>query len=118
MSPLQFELEALFVEPVHIGSGIGRALITHAKNFIAESGGSTLIIQGDPNAERFYRAVGAQLIGKKESASIPGRFLPMLLIEIAGDEDTRTITLESESLDLKRRPNRSISPIIALQKDW
>lgn len=105
LSPLQFELEALFVDPVHIGSGIGRALITHAKNFIAESGESTLLIQGEPNAEGFYRAVGAQLIGKKESASIPGRFLPMFSIEIAGDEDTRTISLESESLDLKQRPN-------------
>ena len=82
LSPLQFELEALFVDPVHIGSGVGRVLMTHAKNFIAASGGSTLLIQGDPNADGFYRAVGAQLIGKKESASIPGRFLPMFLIEI------------------------------------
>ncbi|MDJ0703904.1 MAG: GNAT family N-acetyltransferase [Leptolyngbyaceae cyanobacterium MO_188.B28] len=92
LSLLQFELEALFVEPVHMGLGIGRALMTHAKNFIAESGGSTLLIQGDPNAEGFYRALGAQLIGKKESASIPGRFLPMFLIEVSGGEDTRIIT--------------------------
>jgi len=83
LSPLQFELEALFVEPVAIGSGVGRALISHAKSYIGVCGGGTLSIQGDPNAEGFYRAVGAQLIGRRESASIPGRLLPMFSIEVA-----------------------------------
>ena len=48
----EFELEALFVEPKYIGSGIGRALITHATNYAAAFGGDTLIIQCDPNAEK------------------------------------------------------------------
>lgn len=107
LSPLQFELEALFVNPRDMGLGIGRALIDHAKNFIAASGGGTLLIQGDPNAEEFYRAVGAQPIGEKESASIPGRFLPMLLIKIDKDEDVRAASSEPESLDLKPQPNSS-----------
>ena len=85
LSLFQFELDALFVEPVRMGSGIGRRLIAHAKHHVALCGGKTLIVQGDPNAEGFYRAVGAQCLGTRESASIPGRFLPMFLIEIAGD---------------------------------
>lgn len=105
LSPLQFELEALFVDPVHIGSGIGRALITHARDFIGESGGRSLIIQGDPNAEEFYLAVGAQLIGEKESDSIPGRFLLIFRMEIAESGDTRTVNLESETLEFRQRPN-------------
>lgn len=80
LSAAEFELEALFVEPRYIGSGIGRALITHAKKRAETAGGRTLIIQGDPNAENFYRAAGGRLTGKRESASIPGRFLPIFKI--------------------------------------
>ena len=83
LSPLRFELDALFVDPMYIGSGIGRALMSHARDFVAESGGREILIQGDPNAEEFYRAVGAYIIGHKESASIPGRLLPMFLLEVS-----------------------------------
>ncbi|MEO0986259.1 MAG: GNAT family N-acetyltransferase [Cyanobacteria bacterium J06639_14] len=82
LSNSQFELEALFVDPIHMGSGIGRTLMTHAKHHIAACGGTTLMIQGDPNAAGFYRAVGAQPIGDRESASIPGRLLPVFSLEI------------------------------------
>jgi len=75
-----FELEALFVEPNFIGQGIGKALITHAKKIASDFGASTIFIQGDPNAKRFYQAAGGTLIGEKESASIPGRFLPTFKI--------------------------------------
>jgi len=85
LSAAEFELEALFVEPRHIGSGIGRALITHAKKRAETAGGHTLVIQGDPNAENFYRAAGGKLTGRRESASIPGRFLPIFEICLAGD---------------------------------
>ena len=80
LSGEEFELEALFVEPKHIGSGVGRALIGHAKNRAAANGGRTLIIQGDPHAEKFYRAAGGKRTGERESASIPGRFLPVFSI--------------------------------------
>ena len=82
LSSSTFELDALFVDPAHIGSGVGRVLMTHAKTYIATQGGMTLIIQSDPNAEGFYRAMGGQLIGKRESDSIAGRFLSVLSIEV------------------------------------
>ncbi len=85
LSASEFELEALFVEPKHIGSGIGRALITQAKKRAATAGGRTLLVQGDPHAENFYRAAGGRLTGRRESASIPGRFLPIFEICLAGD---------------------------------
>jgi len=37
-----FELDALFVEPKHIGTGIGRTLMDHAKKRVLASGGSGL----------------------------------------------------------------------------
>ena len=98
LSVLQFELEALFVDPLHIGTGVGRMLITHAKHYVAASGGKTLMIQSDPHAERFYRMAGAQRLGRQESASIPGRFLPMLAIDIAGSMDNASASwLKNES---------------------
>lgn len=76
-----FELEALFVAPAHIGTGLGRRLMTHATDEVRRRGGKSLLIQSDPNAEAFYRAAGARRIDQKESASIPGRLLPVLVIE-------------------------------------
>ena len=45
-SEKEYELEALFVDPEYIGKGIGKALITHAKNKTKSLGGKILIIQG------------------------------------------------------------------------
>ena len=78
----KFELEALFVEPDFIGTGVGKALIEHAKQLVKKLDGNRLIIQGDPNAQKFYVAAGGKLIGKKASASIPGRSLPLFEIDL------------------------------------
>lgn len=77
-----FELDALFVEPAQIGIGIGCALLQAAKDRVAGTGGGTIVIQGDPHAERFYRAAGGVAIGERESGSIPGRRLPLFRISV------------------------------------
>lgn len=82
----KFELEALFVEPEHIGTGLGRRLIRHALDAVIGQGGESLLVQGDPNAENFYLAAGGKCIGTRESASIPGRFLPLFEIEVGAYE--------------------------------
>lgn len=80
----EFELDAMFVEPRWIGHGVGRALLDHAKRAALELGGTSLVIQGDPNAVDFYKAAGAVITGMRESGSIPGRFLPTLAIALEG----------------------------------
>jgi hypothetical protein len=45
-------------------------------------GVSTIVIQGDPNAEDFYLSCGAKASGYRESASIPGRQLPVFTIKL------------------------------------
>ena len=40
------------------------------------------MIQGDPNASKFYEAAGARLVGTRESGSVPGRDLPLYEIDI------------------------------------
>ena len=82
----RFELEALFVEPAFIGRGIGKALLAHAKKLVKELGGKSLIIQGDPHAEKFYRAAGGKPGGSRESASVPGRNLPLFRIDLASGD--------------------------------
>jgi GNAT superfamily N-acetyltransferase len=83
LSEAETELEAMFVEPAFIGSGCGRQLMEHAKAVAAALGAKQLIIQSDPYAERFYAAAGGVVTGTRESASIPGRYLPTLAIDLA-----------------------------------
>lgn len=80
-----YELDALFVEPKYIGTGVGRSLIQHAISLLSENGAERLVIQGDPNASRFYLAAGAQQIGTRESGSVPGRFLPLFQVDIGNE---------------------------------
>ena len=83
LSRTEVELEAMFVEPACIGKGFGRLLIDHAKGVAAEMGAQQLVVQSDPYAEHFYAAAGGVVTGTRESASIPGRHLPTLAIDLA-----------------------------------
>ncbi len=82
MSATEVVLGYLFVEPTAIGKGHGRALIEHAKSEARSLGYDTMVIPGDPNAERFYLAAGGRVVGTTPSESIPGRELPLLHIDL------------------------------------
>ena len=86
-----YELDALFVAPGQIGSGVGRLLIQDAVRRLSECGAKRLTIQGDPHATEFYIAAGARQVGTRESESIPGRDLPLFEIEISGSPSTQPI---------------------------
>jgi GNAT superfamily N-acetyltransferase len=79
-----YELDALFVDPPHIGTGVGRSLIQHAVQNLVNRNATRLLIQGDPHAVDFYAAAGAKQIGTRASESIPGRDLPLFEILIDG----------------------------------
>jgi len=72
------ELDALFVKPSHIGKGTGKKLMMHAIDQAKKMGCTTLVIQSDPHAEKFYLAMGAVVLGEQESKSVSGRYLPMM----------------------------------------
>ena len=82
ISATEVELDMLFVEPAFIGKGYGRKLMMHAEKKARQLGYSKMIIEGDPNAERFYRLAGGSVIGTRKSASIPNRELPMFCIHL------------------------------------
>ena len=77
------ELEHLWVSPEHIGAGVGRALFDHAVRRAASLGASSLGIEAEPNAEGFYRRMGARRVGEI-SYPIDGqeRTLPLLVFEV------------------------------------
>jgi GNAT superfamily N-acetyltransferase len=78
------ELGQLFVDPAHIGRGVGRALWRHAVGVARELGIETLAIDSDPFAEGFYLAMGATRVGSVPSGSIAGRELPRLTFATSG----------------------------------
>ena len=78
-TPPRGELEDLWLEPASIGRGAGRRLFEHALHTASELGFRALTIEADPNAEGFYRAVGATRIGDRRSPS--GRTLPLLEVQ-------------------------------------
>jgi GNAT superfamily N-acetyltransferase len=84
LSGNEVELGYLFVEPAAIGHGHGRRLIEHAKAQAVALGFRTMVIQGDPHADRFYRMAGGERSGFRESESIPGRHLPLFRIDLRG----------------------------------
>lgn len=78
-------LEHLWIEPGQIGCGIGRALFQHAAERAVTLGALGLTIESDPNAEAFYRHMGAVRIGQVMS-EVAGRRreLPLLEFDLTG----------------------------------
>jgi GNAT superfamily N-acetyltransferase len=76
------ELEHLWVAPERIGTGVGRALFEHAVRNAGSLGVEVLSIEADPNAEGFYRRMGARRVGET-SYPIDGqrRVLPLLVVD-------------------------------------
>ena len=73
-------IEDLWLDPRLIGRGIGRRLFEHALLTARELGFESLLIESDPNAEGFYLAMGAVLVGERRSPS--GRTLPLLRVAV------------------------------------
>lgn len=58
------ELEHLWVAPQHIGAGVGKELFIHAMRRAASRDVSEVELSADPNAEGFYKKMGAHRIGE------------------------------------------------------
>jgi len=80
--PPTIELQHLFVEPSRLGQGIGRALFLHAVEMARAQAFERLLIQSDPNAAGFYRSMGATH-ERDVASSIPGRFIPVFVLDLA-----------------------------------
>ena len=75
-------LEKLFVIPEAMGCGVGSMLFTWAVAACRQGGARRMVIEADPDAAAFYSKHGARDAGQSLSGSIPGRFLPRLVLDL------------------------------------
>jgi GNAT superfamily N-acetyltransferase len=71
------ELEHFWIAPARMGHGVGRTLFEDAVVRCRAIGVRRLWITADPNAEGFYRRMGARRVGEVPSTPA-GRTLPRL----------------------------------------
>jgi N-acetylglutamate synthase-like GNAT family acetyltransferase len=83
-----FDLLHMFVEPVAIGRGAGRALFEAIAEVARDAGARRLVILSDPNATAFYERMGARRTGDAPSDAIPGRHLPLLELSLDQRSDS------------------------------
>ena len=76
------ELGNLWVRPGEIGTGLGRVMWRDAMATAAAAGFEYLEIGAEPNAEGFYRRMGAERVGEQPSGSVPGRMLPLMRVRV------------------------------------
>jgi GNAT superfamily N-acetyltransferase len=76
------DVDGFFVEPEHIGTGVGAALFASLRAAAVNAGFTRLRIESDPNAVGFYERQGAVQTGEAPSGSIPGRTLPLLELDL------------------------------------
>jgi len=95
------ELEHMWVAPAHIGTGVGRVLLEHLSERLRDAGVARLRIASDPNAEGFYRALGARRVGRVPSKP-SGRYLPVLVLRIDAAKAGKRIA-KTGSASLRRR---------------
>lgn len=70
-------LGMMFVDPLAMGRGAGRALFEASAALARRLGARRMTILADPNAAPFYERMGARLAGQAPSDAIPGRTLPL-----------------------------------------
>ena len=76
-------LDHLWVQPNSMGLGVGRRLFQHAIDLARKNGATIIEIEADPNAESFYRHLGAIRVNvnRYEIAGQP-RELPVMRIDL------------------------------------
>lgn len=75
-------LEKLFVDPAHMGKGVGRLLFEWSRSAACELGVRQMVVEADPDAVPFYRAMHCRKAGSAPSGSMSGRTLPRLICDV------------------------------------
>jgi ribosomal protein S18 acetylase RimI-like enzyme len=83
--PLTAEILALYLDPVAVGKGIGRALIEHAVADFRQRGfrrATLWVLESNARARRFYEAAGWAPDGARKSEERPGFLLDEVRYQI------------------------------------
>ncbi len=76
------KLDHLFMYPKYIGQGYGQILLKQCIETAKDMKAKKIILDADPNAEKFYGRFGFKMYNQLES-SIKNRFLPQMELTIA-----------------------------------
>lgn len=77
------ELEHMWIDPGHMGKGLGRALFERIAQRGADLGFSELELSADPHAESFYERMGAKRIGDVPADMFGhARVLPRMRVDL------------------------------------
>ena len=99
------KLDNLFILPEYIGKGFGKLLMNDFLDRIRKENTKKIILNSEPNAEKFYSKIGFQKIGEFET-SIKNRFMPIMELKIENSE---------KNLDFEIEPNGEISKTFLYQ---
>lgn len=80
------ELGMMFVDPLALNRGVGRALFEAAVALARRQGARRMAILADPNAAPFYERMGARFVAQAPSDAIPGRTLPLYEYDLTQKE--------------------------------
>lgn len=75
------KLDNLIILPEYIRKGFGKILMNDLLNKIKTSGFKNIILEADPNAEKFYESFGFTKTGQIET-TIKDRFLPIMELKL------------------------------------
>lgn len=73
----EVRLDNLFILPNYIGTGLGKLLMRNFLDRIKNTETERIILDSEPNAEKFYAYFGFKKVGQIET-SIKGRYLPIM----------------------------------------
>lgn len=77
----EVKLDNLFVLPNYIGNGFGKILMSDFLNRIKNTEIEKIILDSEPNVEKFYEHFGFIKVGQIET-SIKDRYLPIMELKI------------------------------------
>lgn len=77
----EVKLDNLFVLPNYIGTGLGKLLMNNFLDRIKDTEVEKIILDSEPNAEKFYEYFGFKKVGQIKT-SIKDRYLPIMELKI------------------------------------
>lgn len=92
------EIAKLFVDPEHVGTGIGRILFEMAVRFSARSGHDDVIVGSTPHGAPFYETMGMMEVERLTATEgpLPGREIVILRKPLHMLNTTRKLRRETD----------------------
>ena len=89
------KLDNLFILPEYIGKGYGIVLMNDFLQKMKKENIKKIILDSEPNAEKFYAKIGFKKIGEFET-SIKNRFMPIMELELKKSEEIINFEIKQE----------------------